>query len=55
MLSSNSSWTPRTTSDATVRTWVRNPFGLRGERTRPTRPHVKHGHEVARFQPPPLV
>jgi hypothetical protein len=55
MMSSNSSWEPRTTSEATVRTWLRTPFGLRGERSRPTRPSVRHGHEVTRFQPPPLV
>ena len=54
-MSSNSSWEPRTTSGATVRTWVRTPFGMRGDRSRPTRPHVEHGHEVARHQPPPLV
>jgi hypothetical protein len=55
MLSSKSSWAEPTTSDATVRTWVRTPFGTRGERTRPTRPYVEHGHEAARHQPPPLV
>jgi hypothetical protein len=55
MMSSNISWGPRTTSGATARTWVRNPFGMRGDRTRPTRPYLEHGHEVARFQRPPLV
>ena len=55
MLSSNSSWPARTTSDLSVRTWLRTPFGQRGERSAPTRPHVEHGHEVARYQPPPLV
>lgn len=54
-MSSNSSWEPRITSGATVRTWVRTPFGLRGDRTRPTRPDIDHGHEEARFQRPPLV
>jgi hypothetical protein len=54
-MSSNSSWESRTTSNVTVRTWLRNPFGPRGERSHPTRPHVDHGHEVARHEPPPLV
>jgi hypothetical protein len=51
-MSSYSSWEPRTTSDATVRTWMRSPFGLRGKASGPTRPHIDHGHEVARLQPP---
>jgi hypothetical protein len=55
MMSSNSSGAPRTTSGATVRTWVRAPFGVRGDRTRPTRPYVEQGHEIERFQRPPLV
>jgi len=54
-MSSNSSWEPRTMSELTVRTWVRAPFGMRGDRTRPTRPFVDHGHEVERYQRPPLV
>ena len=53
-MSSNSSWEPRT-SEATARTWVRTPFGLRGDRTRPTRPYVENRLEVLRFQRPPLV
>jgi hypothetical protein len=54
-MSSNTSWTPRTTSIASVRTWVRTPFGSRSEHTSPTRPHVDQGHEVVRFERPPLV
>jgi hypothetical protein len=54
-MSSNTSWGTRGTSQATVRTWIRTPFGQRDERSRPTRPYVDHGHEVARQQPPPLV
>jgi hypothetical protein len=55
MISNNSTRTAGTTSDLTVRTWLRTPFGARGDRTRPTRPCVEHGHEVARYQPSPLV
>jgi hypothetical protein len=54
-MSSNTSWGTRGTSQATVRTWIRTPFGQRDERSRPTRPYVDHGHGVARQQPPPLV
>jgi hypothetical protein len=55
MLSSNSSWAPRITTDLTARAWLRTPFGPRGERSQPTHPFVEHGHEVARYQPAPLV
>jgi hypothetical protein len=55
MISSNSTRTAGSTSDLTARTWLRTPFGARGDRSRPTRPTVDHGHEVARYQPSPLV
>jgi hypothetical protein len=54
-MSSNTSWEPRSTSTGTVRSWVRTPFGQRGERSRPTRPHIDHGHEIVRPELPPLV
>jgi hypothetical protein len=54
-MSSNSSWNSRTTGIASVRTWVRTPFGSRSEQSNPTRPRVEHGHEMARSELPPLV
>ncbi len=51
----NSSPEPRNTSSASVRTWVRAPFGTRSERSTPTHPQVGHGHELPRYQRPPLV
>lgn len=50
MLSSNSSWAPRTTSGATVRSWVRTPFGTRSERTRPTRPYIDYVNVMAHLR-----
>lgn len=46
---------PRSTGHAAIRTWVRAPFGIRGERSTPTRPAPAHGHELPRYEPPPLV
>jgi hypothetical protein len=54
-MTSTSSPEPRNTGYATIRTWVRAPFGTRSERTTPTRPHVGHGHQLPRYEPPPLV
>jgi hypothetical protein len=54
-MSSNSNWAPRTTGFASVRTWVRTPFGSRSEQTAPTRPRVEHGHEIGRSEIRPLV
>ncbi len=54
-MTSTSSPEPRNTGFATIRTWVRAPFGTRSERSAPTRPRVGHGHELTRYQPPPLV
>jgi hypothetical protein len=50
MMSSNISWEARTTSQATVRTWLRAPFGLRGERTAPTRPNIDYDREMLRLR-----
>jgi hypothetical protein len=55
-MSTNSSWGDRTNSRGTGTAYhLRRLVGTLGQRSHPTRPHVDHGHETARFQPPPLV
>jgi hypothetical protein len=54
-MTSSTSRETHTTSNAGVRAWVRAPFGTRSETATPTRPRVKHGHELPRHQLPPLV
>jgi hypothetical protein len=54
-MSSSTSPEPPRTSNATIRTWVRAPFGTRSERSSPTRPRISHGHELPRSERPPLV
>jgi hypothetical protein len=54
-MTSNDSPQQRTTGHASVRTWVRAPFGTRSAGSTPTRPQAGHGHELPRYQRPPLV